>query len=137
MAETVKRVDYYYATVANRAGQGAKIMDAFRDAKVNFLAVHAFPQGNTSQIDFFPENSRAFEKAAKEQGLKLGPKRTAFLVQGNDKIGAVAEVLRKLADAKVNVTALDAISTGGKYGALVWVKRDKVNKAARALGARR
>lgn len=137
MADTFKRVDYYYTTVPNRAGQGAAIMEAFRDADVNFLAIHAFPQGRTSQIDFFPENRRAFEKAAKEAGIKISPRRTAFLVQGRDRMGAVADVLRILADANVNVTAMDAISAGGKYGALVWVRRDNVNKAARALGARK
>lgn len=137
MPDTVKRVDYYYATVLNRAGQGARVLNAFKDAKVNFHAVHAFPDGNQAQIDFFPEKPQAFLKAAQEAGIKVSPRRTAFLIQGRDRVGAVAEILQKLGDAKVNVVALDAVSTGGKFGALLWVKRPNLNKAARALGAKR
>lgn len=138
MADTVRRVDYYHTTVSNRAGQGAKVLDAFRDEGVNLLAVHAFPQGNQAQVDFFPENPRAFVRAAKKAGISLSPRRTAFLVEGRDRIGAVGDILRKLGDAKINVTAMDAVATGGgRYGALVWVRRDNVNRAARALGAKK
>ncbi len=137
MSDTVRRVDYYHTSVTNRAGQGVRVLRAFQDARVDFLAIHAFPEGRTSQIDFFPRDSRAFLRAAKAAGIKLSPRRTAFLIQGRDRLGAIAEVLQKLGDAKVNVTALDAVSTGGKYGALVWVRHPNVNKAARALGARK
>jgi hypothetical protein len=42
----------------------------------------------------------------------------------------------KLADAKINVTAIDAVSAGGgRYGAILWVKPKDVVKAAQALGA--
>lgn len=137
MADEVRRADYYVATIPHRAGQGAKILKAFQDAKVNFRALHAFPEGGKAQIDFFPEDSKAFERAAKEAGIEVSRKKTAFLVQGRDRVGAVAELLGKLGDARVNVTALDAVSTGGKFGALLWVKPDKVDAAAKALGAQR
>jgi len=48
----------------------------------------------------------------------------------------VAEVLKRLADAKINVTALDAVCTGGgRYGAILWVKPASFEAAAKALGA--
>ena len=138
MADPVRRVDYYYATVPNRAGQGARILDTLRDEGVNLLAVHAFPEGNQSQIDFFPENPRAFLRAAKKAGMKVSPRRTAFLVEGKDRIGALADVLRQLGDAKINVAATDAVAVGGgRYGAIVFVRRNDVNRAARTLGAKK
>ena len=137
MADRVRKVDYYYTTVANRAGQGARVLDVFSDADVNFLAIHAFPAGAKAQIDFFPEDRGAFLRAAKKAGIKLSPRRTAFLVQGKDRVGAVAKILRKLGDAKINVTATDGISVGDRFGTLVWVRRDNVNRAARVLGAKR
>lgn len=137
MPDTVRKVDYYYSTVPQRAGQGARVLDAFRDAGVNFLAIHAFPSAGKAQIDFFPENSRAFLKAADKAGLKVSPKRTAFLVEGNDRVGAIAELLEKLGDAKINVTAMDAVATGGRFATILWVRRDNVNRAVRALGATR
>lgn len=48
----------------------------------------------------------------------------------------VAEVLQKLADANINVTAVDGVSAGrGRWGAILWVKPQSVNKAAKVLQA--
>jgi hypothetical protein len=45
--------------------------------------------------------------------------------------------LKKLAAAKINVTAMDAVTGGNKrFGAIFWVKPNKVAKAARVLHAR-
>ena len=64
-------------------------------------------------------------------------KNTAFLVQGQDCPGVIAEIVSKLADAGVNITALDAVAAGGgRYGAIVWVKPAQIRKAAKALGAK-
>jgi hypothetical protein len=132
-----RRVDYYYVTVPNRAGQGARLLEAFRDADVDFRAVHAFPNGASAQINLFPKDSRAFLRAAKKAGIKASSRRTAFIIEGRDRVGAVARILGKLGEAKVNVTAMDAIAAGGRFGAIIWVRQDNVNRAARALGARR
>lgn len=137
MSDRVRKLDYYYTTVGHRAGQGGKVLGELRDAGVNLLAVHAFPQGNRAQIDFFPENARKLERAAKGAGIRLSPRRTAFFIEGRDRIGAVAETLEKLGREGINVTALDAMAVGGRYGSLLWVRRDKVNRAARVLGAKR
>ena len=51
--------------------------------------------------------------------------------------GAIAGIVAKLADAGVNITALDAVAAGaGRYGAILWVKPKDVAKAAKALGAK-
>jgi hypothetical protein len=48
----------------------------------------------------------------------------------------VAEVLQKLADANINVTAVEGVSAGGgRWGAILWVKPQSVNKAAKVLQA--
>lgn len=135
MSDTIRRVDYYYATVPHRAGQGAAILNAFKDANVNFLALHAFPEEGAAQLDFFPQDSAAFEVAAKEAGIEVSPRKTAFLVQGRDRVGAIAGILGRLGDAGVNVTALDAVTADGGFGALLWVDSEKVETAAKALGA--
>ena len=96
-----------------------------------------FPSGAKAQFDLFPEDARAFRRVAKKAGLKVSPRRSAFLVEGKDRVGAVARILEKLGDAKVNVTATDAIATGGRFGTIVWVRRDNVNRAARVLRAKR
>lgn len=136
MADTIRKVDYFYIEAANKPGEAAKVLAAFRDAGVNLLAFSGFPQGRKAQIDFIPENAAAFKAAAKKAGLKLSPRKTGFLVQGEDRTGAIAEITGKLAAANINITACDGVSAGaGRFGAILWVKGTDVGKAAKVLGA--
>ncbi len=136
MADNVSRVDYFYTQVPDRPGEGARALRTLRDAGVNLLAYSGFPEGRRAQLDFVPDDATAFRQAAKKAGWKVtGPKR-AFLVQGDDRRGAVADIVGKLADAKINIVAVDAACAGaGRYGAIVWVAPRDVNRAAKVLGA--
>ncbi|NIO17692.1 MAG: hypothetical protein GTN70_12070 [Deltaproteobacteria bacterium] len=136
MADTIKKVDYYKIETANRAGEGARILGALKEAGVNLIAFTGFPRGRRTQLDFIPEDGAAFRKAMKKAGVAASKKKTGFLVQGRDKVGAIADILAKLADAGINVTALNAVTAGkGRFGAILWVKPESVAKASRALGA--
>jgi hypothetical protein len=137
MADAIRRTDYYYVTVPDEPGAGLRILSQLQQARVNLAAYLGFPSGKgQSQIDLVPENAGALKQAAEKAGLKLtGPKR-AFLIQGDDRVGAVADATRKLADAKVNITAAAAASAGGgRYGMVLWVSQADYEKAAKALGA--
>jgi hypothetical protein len=134
--QSVRRIDYFKMETADKPGEGARLLGLFRDAGVNLLVFTGFPRGRRAQIDFIPEDSAAFKSAAKRSRLKLTEKKGGFLVQGEDRVGAIAEIMSKLAGAKVNVTAIDAVCAGeGRFGAILWVKPKDANKAARALGA--
>ena len=134
MAMTARRVPYFYVTVPDKPGEGVRMLGALRDAGVNLVAFHAFPTGGgQSQLDFVPADERAFLEAAKKAKLKVSDRRTVLLLEGEDKPGAVAELLQKLSGT--NVTAIDAVRAGSRYGALLWVKQSDVDKAAKALGA--
>ncbi len=135
MAETVRQVDYFYVEVPNKVGEGAKILQALKDAGVNLLAFSGFPAGRRAQLDFFPTDPVALKSIARANRWKLvGPKR-GFLIQGDDRIGAVAGLLGTLASAGISVTAIDAVSVEGRYGAVCWVAPRDVKKAAKFLGA--
>lgn len=135
MAEVIRQVEYFYIEVSNKVGEGAKVLQGLKDAGVNLVAFSGFPAGRRAQLDFFPADASAFKAVAKANRWKLvGPKR-GFLVQGDDRIGAVADLLGKLAEANIGVTALDAVSIDGRYGALCWVAPRDVKKAAKLLGA--
>jgi len=137
MANTLRKVDYFYVMVPNRAGQGAKIMKALAAEGVNLLAFSGFPSGGKTQLDLMPDNSARFRKAARKLGLRISDRKTGFLCHGDDRVGAMTKVMDKLAAAKVNVIAIDAVTGGkGRFGAIFWVKPAAVAKAAKALGAR-
>ena len=136
MADTVRLVEYFYVTTPQKPGVGAAVLNELRQAGVNLLAFSGFPAGRGAQMDFIPEDAVAFRAAARKAKWKLtGPKK-AFLIAGDDRAGAVADVLQKLADARINVTAVDAACAGaGRYGAILWVAPRDVSRAARTLGA--
>jgi hypothetical protein len=137
MADRIRKVDYFYVMVPNAAGQGAKVLDGLAEYGVNLLAFSGFPSGGKGQLDLVPEKSAALMRAAKKLGLKLSKKKTGFLIEGKDRVGAMTKVVDKLAKAKINVTAMDAIVAGkGRYGAILWVKPKSVAKTAKLLDAR-
>lgn len=135
MAETITRVDYFYIETPNKPGEAARALQAIREAGINLLAFSGFPKGRRAQLDFIPADSAAFAKCAKKAGCTLSKKKSGFLVQGEDRIGSVADVLSKLADANINVTAATAVSAGkNRYGAILWVKQPDLRRAAKVLG---
>src|SRR5258708_39883041 len=138
MADTIRRMDYFYAMVNDKPGQAVKIVEALAADGVGMVAFSGFRQGKKkSQIVFVPEDAKAFRKLAKKMGLDISKTKTGFLLQGEDKTGALSRVFGRPAKKKINVTAIDAVASGaGRYGAVLWVKQKHVKKAAKALGAK-
>ena len=136
MADTIRKVNYFYTTAPDKPGEGARVLEALRRAGINLLAFHAFPSARKSQLDFVPADAVSFTSAAKEAKIKLSKPKTAFLIDGDDRIGALAAVMGKLGVAKINVTAVTGVCAGmGRFGAILWVKPRDASKAAAALGA--
>jgi hypothetical protein len=136
MADVIRKVSYFAMDVADKPGEAARVLTALSRAGVNLLAFSGFPRGRRAQLDFIPEDVQLFRKALSTAKLEVQSKKTGFLVQGDDRPGAVAEVLQKLADADINVTAVDGVSAGGgRWSAILWVKPQSVNKAAKVLQA--
>jgi hypothetical protein len=137
MADTVRRVEYYYVTVSDEAGEGQRILSALKDNGVNLVAFLGFPLGGgRSQLDLVPEEPQQLRDAAEQEGVMLSETKRAFLIQGDDRVGAVADTLAKLAQANINLTAAAATGAGsGSYGMIVWVAPADYERAADALGA--
>jgi len=138
MADRVRKVNYCYVTVTARAGQGAKVLGALNEAGVNLLGFTGFPaKAGKAQLDLLAESMAPVRKVARNNGWRLSAAKKAFLVQGDDKVGAVHRHIQKLADAKINVTAADAMAAGkGRYGMLLWVKPKDYARAAKVLKAK-
>jgi hypothetical protein len=137
MADSIRGVEYYYVTVPDEPGEGQRILSALQEGGVNLLAYLGFPAGGgQSQLDLVPEEPGALKDAAERLGLTLSEAKRAFLVQGDDRVGAVADTVAKLAEASINVTAAAATSAGsGRYGMILWVAADDYDRAAGVLGA--
>ncbi len=132
----VRRIEYYYTEVPDRPGAGAKVLNALKAARVNLIAYTGFPTTRgRAQLDFVPSNRRAFIAAARKAGIRLVGPKTAFIIQGDNRVGAVADIVSKLGQSRLNVVAMNAIAAGKRrYGAILWVKPRNVGKAAELLG---
>jgi hypothetical protein len=137
MADTVLGVEYYYVTVPDEPGEGQRILSALKDGGVNLLAFLGFPQDDgRSQLDLVPDDPQSLRAAAERAGVTLSEAKRAFLIQGDDRVGAVADTTAKLADANINLTAAAATAAGsGRYGMIIWVAPTDYDRAADALGA--
>jgi len=137
MPDTVRRVDYFYTTVSDKPGEATRILKSLQEAGVNLLAFSGFPHGaRRAQLDFVPQDSAALTQAAKRAKVKLSRKKSGFLIQGDDRLGAIAQLTDRLGQAGINITAVEAVCDGsGRYGALLWVKSKDLRRAAKALGA--
>ena len=136
MADEVRQVEHFSVSISNKVGEGARVLGMLRDAGVNFIAIWGYPRGTgRAQLELIPENGAALIAAAKQAKLRL-KKSTAFYIHGDERPGAVADTLRKLADARISVGALQAICGGtGTYGAVVFLPTSANKKAATVLGA--
>ena len=136
MADTIRLVEYFYVMAPQKLGVGAALLTELQQSGVNLLAFSGFPSGRGAQVDFVPEDPASFRAVAKRARWKVkGPKR-AVLVMGDDRAGAVADIMKRLADAKINVTAVDAVCAGsGRYGVILWTSPATIKRAASLLGA--
>jgi hypothetical protein len=131
-------MNYCYVTAAKRAGTGAAILQALKDAGISLLAFSGFPaKGGKAQIDLIADALGPIQKVAKKKGWKLSKPKKGFLIQGTDEVGAIEQPISALAAKSINITAADAVSSGeGRYGMILWVKTKDYNRAAKALAAK-
>ena len=135
MSMTIRRVEYFHATVKDQPGEAYKLLSRLATDEVSLLAFNAVPVGpEQTQLVIFPESVPSLARTAEKAGLVLtGPQR-AFLIQGDDQLGALVELHRKLADAKVNVYASSGVTDGrGGYGYVLYVRSEHFEDAAAAL----
>lgn len=123
MRDIVRRAQYFKVQVPNKPGEAVRLLDTLEDATIHLLAFLAFPRNRRSQLDFVPSDPAAFQAAAKQAKWKIQGPKICFVVEGEDRVGAVASHAHRLAKAKVNIRALAAAGGGaGRYGFILWVK---------------
>jgi hypothetical protein len=136
MADEIRVVEHYSASIPNKVGEGARVLGLLRDAGINLIAFWGYKHGaGRAQLEFIPEDSATFIAAAKQAKLRLR-KSAALYIHGDDRPGAIADILVKLAGAHVNVAAVQAVcGGGGSYGTIVFLPPAAARKAATVLGA--
>ena len=136
MPTSIRRADYFYATVTDQPGESFKLLSTLAELGINLLAFTAVPIGpNQTQLALFPEDKLKMQDAATKVGLAIDGPHCALLVQGDDELGALAGVHARLYEAGVSVYASSGVADGrGSYGYVVYVRPDEYERAASALG---
>jgi hypothetical protein len=136
MAHTIRRADYYYANIRDELGAAYRVLAQLAELGVNLFAFTAVPSGpNLAQFALFPEDPNRLAAEASAAQLKLDGPYHAFLVQGDDELGALASVHEQLFRAGVDVYASSGVTDGrGSFGYVVYVREDQFEHAAEALG---
>lgn len=136
MSLKIRRVEYFYTTVKDRPGEAYNLLSWLAELGVNLLAFTAVPVGpEHTQLALFPEDAPSLTHAAVGAGMNLVGPHPAFLVSGDDELGALAGVHSKLLEADVNVYAASGVTDGkGSFGYLIYLRSGDVDAASRALG---
>ncbi len=136
MAASVRPVEYFYAIVEDRPGAAYRFLKDMASAEINLLAFNAIPLGmDKTEVVLFPDDVGRLARAAEKLGLSLRGPHRAFLIQGDDELGALVDLHRRLTDAGVNVMSSSGVTDGkGGYGYLVYVKSEDFERASAALG---
>lgn len=134
MAFEIRRVDYFHAAVPDEPGTACELLSQLAELGVNLLAFHAIPVGPMrTQLAIFPEDELTMQKVARDAGIPLDGPHGAILVQGDDELGALARLHRRLEEANVNVYASIGVADGrGGFGYVLHVRPEE---SERALGA--
>lgn len=137
MIDSVKNVEYFYTIVSDRPGEARKLLDFLSERTVNLFALTAFPAGEgKSQIDLFPDDPDILKQAAEDAQVTLVGPRKAFLLQGEDRIGALYDFHLKLSNAGINIYACNGVVDGtGRFGYVIWVDPDDYEEASKVLRA--
>jgi hypothetical protein len=138
MSDTARIVDYFYTCIEDSPGEGYRLLARLKRRDVNFLAFTAFPSGpGQVQLNFIPENNEELQRASAELNVQLMGPRKVFLIQGEDKIGALADTFRTFYNADINIHAANCVADDrGGYSMIIWVSPHDYAAAAEALGIR-
>ena len=136
MADAIRRVEYFHATVVDQPGEAYRILSTLESLGVDLLAFTAVPVGpDRTQLTLFPADPSKMASEAQKARMTLDGPHPALLLQGDDELGALVTVHEKLYRAEVNVYASTGVSDGsGKYGYVVYVREEDCERAAKALG---
>jgi hypothetical protein len=132
----VRRVEYFYTTVRDQVGEGYELLSLLAEAGVNLVAFTAVPIGPLhTQLTVFPDDPGKLVQEAKDVGFAIDGPHPALMVQGDDKLGALANVHRQLAEAGVSVYASSGAADGrGSFGYVIYVRPEEFERAVAALG---
>jgi len=130
-----KRVAFFKAKIEDKPGALLALAKDLKAKNLGLIALKGVGQAGQGEILVIAKSPDKLRDAWKASGT-LAEEGTAFFVSGADKTGALVASLDAIAKAGVNIVATEAIAVGGKFGVILWVPPQDLDKTAQALGAK-
>ena len=129
MALKVTKTEMWSVTIDDRAGGAAEKIEPLAGAGANFEFL--FARRTPEQVLFVtPVKGAKVVKAAKSAGFEKPADIHGLRLEGSDKPGISAKVMRTLADAGISFRATSASAVGRKF--VCYMALDSAADAARA-----
>ena len=129
----IRRAEYIVISTEDQPGQLARFSKKILEYEINLEAVWSFGTGRgNAEIIAIPWDPNLFKKIAREAGWTFR-EGTCFHLSGEDRPGALAETLDRIAQEGINLHAVDAMAIEGKYSAYVWCDEQDVEKLRKVL----
>lgn len=136
MPRTIRAVEYFYVRIEDKPGEACRVLKELSGGGVSLNVFHIIPgAGGSTQLALFPGDTEHMVEALDGSGLELiGPNR-ALLIQGDDELGALVEIHRRLYDAGINVASSSGITDAQKgYSYVVYLRPEDIDRAIMLLG---
>jgi len=132
MAVKVSKLDFWTATVDDRAGGAADKLEPLSAAGANFEFVFArrTPEApGSGLLVVAPVKGAKVAKAAQQAGFSKG-EMAGVRIEGNDRPGLTARAVRSLGEAGISFRAISASAVGRKF--VTYLALDSAADAAKA-----
>ena len=106
--------------IPNRAGELARLMNRFREADIEMLAMHVFEdEVDASIISCLAQSEGQFRDFLRSTDI-VHELNKAFMLVMPDEPGALVTTLDTISTAQINLRGVSAISTGIDFGCILW-----------------
>lgn len=135
MADEIRIVQYLSAIVGDKPGEGRRLLEHLSEKGINLEGFAALPIGDgLTQLNFITDRTEKVREAGADAGVEFAGPERAFLIEGDDRIGAFHKHHLTLSNAHINVyTSSGMCDARGHFYFLLWVKPEDFDKAAHAF----
>lgn len=117
----------------DRPGALAAVSLKLQDAGVDLLGLWGYGGANGSgKLYCVPKDAKKFRAFAEAEKLKVEEGVTIY-ISGADQGGALVESLELIAQAGINVHAIQAVTVQGEFGCFIWADAEDWDTIAQML----
>jgi hypothetical protein len=134
MELSVERVDVWAATIEDKPGGLAQVLNALRQAGVDlqFVVARRTPEASGKGVVFVaPIQGESEIRAATAAGFSVSPSLHSVRVMGMDQLGIIGQVAQMLADGGVNLRGVSAAVLGTQF--IAYIAVDSLKDAETAI----